>query len=334
MSVDRMSKLELLTELRSLGYTEDQLNGIKKPELMEKLKAERLGSEGLDLLSNTQESALQEDDVGVAVVQDTEKTGDANNDDTMANKAGIELMTPEDFLDKSNTDLVDLVDSVDSESKEKTTTTTDPPTPNDKEWTQYVLGHFADDEVDGKNPRVEGLRRVAGLLVGTIMEEGCDLVAPPTEDNRFRACVKAWFVFRTHDGLTKRFEALADAHADNCLEDYATYLVAMADTRAKGRVLRNALGLKRVVAAEEVSKTMAPAADIQKGGSIITGQITIIRMTADRHNFDIKEVLNRLEIPYELDDHTGEVKLQSLSYEEAVATATEMRLMKEAKEKE
>lgn len=323
MSVDKMSKLELLTELRDFGYTEDQLNGINKPELIEKLKAERLGSEGLDILSGSNELEVKDnDDIGAAVVQDTEQGKDIDDDSSRT----LGLRSP-DFPKEGTPTFVD------PESEDKIATVTEPPTPNDPEWTQYVLGHFSSDEVDGKNPRVEGLRRVAGLLVGTIIEEGCDLVAPPTEDNRFRACAKAWFVFHTKEGFTKRFEALADAHSENCLEDYATYLVAMADTRAKGRVLRNALGLKRVVAAEEVSKTMAPAADVQKGGPIITGQIAIIRMTADRQGFDIKEVLNRLDIPYELDDKTGEVKLQSLSYEEAVATATEMRLMKEEKEK-
>jgi len=120
----------------------------------------------------------------------------------------------------------------------------------DKEWTQYVLGKFLDDELDGENPRVDGLRRVAQDVIGTIVEEGCDLVACPTVENGMRACVKAWVVFENG----QRFEALADASPVNITgEEYVIYLTAMADTRAKGRCLRNALGLKRVVAAEEVA---------------------------------------------------------------------------------
>ncbi len=208
------------------------------------------------------------------------------------------------------------------------------PTPNDPEWTQYVIGKFLDDEIDGKNPRVEGLRRVAGELVGELIEEGCDLVAVPSEDNHFRACAKAWGVFLTNTGTHKRFEALADAHSENCFEDYATYLVAMADTRAKGRMFRNALCLRRVVSAEEVSKTMSISSDTQQGGAIHVSQISMIRLISERHNFNIQEVLDSIGVNYELNDKTGDVNLQVLSYEDALATAKRMREMREEKEQQ
>jgi hypothetical protein len=188
-----------------------------------------------------------------------------------------------------------------------------------------------DDEVDGQNPRVEGLRRVAGELIGEVIEEGCDLVAPPCEENRFRACVKAWAVFLTEEGREKRFEALADAHSDNCFESYATYLVAMADTRAKGRVFRNALMLRRVVAAEEVNKTMATAEDVQQGGSIHTGQLTMIRIMAERNKFSISDILDKLSIAYEVSDKTGDVNLKELSYDDALNVTKTMREMVEQK---
>jgi len=205
------------------------------------------------------------------------------------------------------------------------------PSPSDAEWTQYVLGQFMDDEVDGQNPRVEGLRRVAGELVGELIEEGCDLVSPPTQDNNYRACVKAWGIFVTEAGVQKRFEALADAHGDNCFEDYATYLVAMADTRAKGRMYRNALCLRRVVAAEEVSKTVATAADIQQGGKIHGGQISLLRLLSEREEISISKVLDELSIPYELNENTGDVKLTELSYEDALAATKKIRELKEQK---
>lgn len=293
----RMSKIELKNALLALGYTEEQLSddhnkGLKRPTLLEKLQAHHQGEEGLAILNDVEE----DNDVGVAVEPDTEKS--------------------QDDVSESEPEPEEL----------------DPPSPSDEGWTQYVLGKFLEDEVDGQNPRVEGLRRVAGELVGELIEEGCDLVAPPTEENRFRACAKAWGVFLTHEGRTKRFEALADAHSDNCFEDYATYLVAMADTRAKGRMFRNALHLRRVVAAEEVSKTMAIGADIQQGGAIHTSQISMIRLISDRHNFKIAEVLDLLGIKYELNDNTGDVNLQSLTYEDALAAAKKMREMKEEKE--
>jgi len=290
----RMTKKELAEIMLSLGYTQDQLvdeNGdkLKRPDLLEKIKANQQGIQGLVNLNEIEE----DDDIGVAVEQDEEKNNIVN--ETLCEE-------PENI---------------------------NPPSVNDPEWTQYVLGKFLEDEVDGQNPRVEGLRRVACELIGELVEEGCDLIAAPTEENRFRACAKAWGVFITSDGIQKRFEALADAHSENCLEDFATYLVAMADTRAKGRMFRNALCLRRVVAAEEISKTVATAADIQKGGPIHVSQISMIRLMADRYKLSITEILDSLGISYESNENTGDVNLQSLSYEDALLTAKRIREIKE-----
>lgn len=300
----KMKKEEIEQELLKLGYSEEDLtdsNGkkFKRPALVEKLQDHRQGEEGLSILSE-----VDSEDIGVAVVEQ-----DAKEDD------GVEVL--ELGNGKSN-------DAFDNDAEDMTIPCV-PPKQSDPDWTQYVLGKFLPDEVDGKNPRVEGLRRVAGELVGELIEEGCDLVASPCEDNRFRACVKAWGVFLTSDGRTKRFEALADAHGENCQEDYATYLVAMADTRAKGRVFRNALGLRRVVAAEEVSKTVALASDVQPGGAIHTGQISLIRLMADRNGLNLVEVLDGLCIKHELDDRTADVNLKKVTYEEALSIVKCMR---------
>lgn len=300
----KMSKQELVDKLQSLGYTDDQLlDGegykLKRVALLEKLQEHQQGENGLIVLDEVND----DEDIGVKVEQPPD-VKDILSPDTKENNG---VGDPEELV---------------------------PPVPSDPGWTQYVLGKFLEDEVDGQNPRVEGLRRVAGELVGELLEEGCDLIAAPTEDNRFRACVKAWGVFLTPEGHTKRFEALADAHSENCLEDYATYLVAMADTRAKGRMYRNALYLRRVVSAEEVSKTMASAVDVQPGGKIHAGQITMLRLISDRHHFSLPELLDELAIKYELNDKTGDVNLQSLSYEDALTAVTHMRKMKEEKENE
>lgn len=301
-SPTRLSKKEVIAELTSCGYTENQLvdeNGkkLKRAELVEKLQEHKKGEEGCSSLIDVEED---DDDIGVEIVPDTKE---GTNDDMI--DTSHEVFDPKE-----------------------------PPTQDSPEWTQYVLGKFLPDEVDGKNPRVEGLRRVSQMLIGELLEEGSDLVAVPTEENRFRACAKAWCVFLTPMGREKRFEALADAHPGNCLEDYATYLVAMAETRAKGRMYRNALCLRRVVAAEEVSKTVASIAEVQPGGAIHEGQITIIRMMSNRHNFSVVEVLDSLEISYKLNEQTGDVNLQSLTYEDALTAVTRMREMKEEKENE
>ena len=287
----RMGKPELKAALISSGYTEEQLLDEDGKNLKRPALVEKL-------------QAHRQGELGLAVLTDVEEDDDVG--------VTVEPDTKEDQDGDNTPEELDL-------------------TPNDPGWTQYVLGKLLDDEMDGQNPRVEGLRRIAGELVGELIEEGCDLVAVPTEENRFRACAKAWGVFLTPEGREKRFEALADAHSENCLEDYATYLVAMADTRAKGRVFRNALCLRKTVAAEEISKTVATAADTQKGGPIHTSQISMIRLISERHGFNIAKVLEKLGIDCKLNDQTGDVNLQSLTYEDALAAATEMRKMKEQK---
>ena len=307
-SPTRLSKKDVLAELHAFGYTDDQLidkdgKKLKRAELVEKLQEHKQGEAANSSLIDVEED---DDDIGIEIAQDTKETGDLCQDEVG-------------------------MDGEDSNSRE-VFEEAEPPTQNSPEWTQYVLGKFMTDEVDNKNPRVEGLRRVSQLLIGELVFEGCDLIDPPNEENHFRACAKAWCEFITPMGVKKRFEALADAHPGNCLEDFATYLVAMAETRAKGRMYRNALCLRRVVAAEEVSKTVAAVAEVQPGGAIHEGQVTLIRMMSDRHNFPIIEVLDSLDIPYKLNEQTGDVNLQSLNYEDALAAAKRMREMKEEKE--
>ncbi|KKL97902.1 hypothetical protein LCGC14_1829780 [marine sediment metagenome] len=194
-------------------------------------------------------------------------------------------------------------------------TVSEVPERSSKEWTQYVLGKFLDDELEGENPRVDGLRRVAQEVIGTIVEEGCDLVACPTVENGMRACVKAWVVFENE----QRFESLADASPTNITgEEYAMYLTAMADTRAKGRCFRNALGLKRVVAAEELSNRIGLGVDGNTEGAIHTGQITAIHLVADRIKVSVPKLLEDMKIECTTLDN-GSLNLKTLKHEEAVS---------------
>jgi len=192
------------------------------------------------------------------------------------------------------------------------------PSQTDPNWTQFVMGHFSDDELEGENPRLEGLRRVSELLIGTIMEEGCHLISSPGPDNDYRACVKAWVVFHSHDGLNKRFEALADAYTGNCQQDFSIYPTAMADTRAKGRCYRSALKLKRIIAAEEAIGPVDAIENIANE-KIKTGQITAIRLLADRSNISIIKLLDSLGITYDKLSN-GFAKLESLLYSDALIT--------------
>jgi hypothetical protein len=190
----------------------------------------------------------------------------------------------------------------------KSTPSIEKPSINDKGWTQYVMSLFDDDELEGDSPRLEGLRRVAGLLMGTIREEGCNLITAPNQDNGFRACAKAWLViFNGNEEL--RFEALADACSENCTGEFVIYPTAIADTRAKARCYRNALRLKRVLAAEE--KCGDVSISTTNPENIAVGQITAIKMLSSRLNVDPVKLSNEL---FEGKDFKS---LQVLSYNQA-----------------
>jgi hypothetical protein len=132
-------------------------------------------------------------------------------------------------------------------------------------------------------------------LIGPIMEEGCQLVSPPTIENGHRACVKAWIVFKTHEG-EKRFESLADVCEENCDPEFARFPTSTAETRAKGRCFRMALKLRKVVAAEEAAAEIPLAGEDKTEVAIQNGQISMIQLMADRLNVSIDRLLSSLEI--------------------------------------
>lgn len=246
MALSRQTKEELYKALIDLGYSNEEIAKLKRPQMIQLLKSSpreenQKGEEAINILNN-------------AVVKAEETNIEKKLD------PGKEI------------------------------------TPEDAEWTQYVLGMFLDDELDGKNPRLEGLRRISEILIGDIIEEGCDLIQCPNNENNMTACAKAWVKFLCADGLEKRYEALADASNDNCYSEFGKYLTAMADTRAKGRCYRNALKLRRVIAAEEVDKATILDKGDDDNQSIDTSQTTAIRILSKRFGVSIDKLIKYLNI--------------------------------------
>lgn len=260
------------------------LNRMKKGELIEELT--KRGYSDLDKLKRPQLLEMIKGDI-------------ANN--------ALESAKPQDDEQKDTTN--------DDSAEEEVTI----PSPSDPEWTQYVLSQFVDDELEGQNPKVDGLRRVTEKLLGDIIEENCDLIEAPHERNQYRACVKASITLFSG----KRFSALADAYPGNIpASEFAVYCTALADTRAKGRCFRNALKLRQVVSAEELSDKFETTIN-QNEENITKGQITLIRQLTDRHNIVISKLLERLEIPYNKSD-SGGVDLNQLKKENAISVLQEL----------
>jgi hypothetical protein len=141
-----------------------------------------------------------------------------------------------------------------------------------------VLSLLTEEEMPDGYPIVDGLRRVAQLILGPI--DGCpDVVQTPCPENGNRATVR--YRISWYDEELKRERAYvdaADAYAGNTTK-FGNHPVAVATTRAEGRALRKALGLSRIIVAEEVSENESPTA--------ISGtQISCIKMLCQKLSID------------------------------------------------
>lgn len=272
----RMTKKQLRQELIDAGFTTEQLAGKKREDMIDMVRAHRddqAGAEGLKALEAMPEPETNAEQAMLAIAA-------AEMDEPEARKTPKEASAP--------------TTEQQAAGAQKT------PEVHEPGWTQFVLGLFQQDEVEGESPRVDGLRRVASMLFHGIVEEGCDVIQCPSPENGERAVVKGWFVF----GDGRRFEAAADCDPDNAPGDgFEKYPVAIAETRAKGRALRAALQLRRIVAAEEKSSFIPVAGDPADKAAIEEGNISVIQILADRVNgkvgprtISIQKVLDLLEI--------------------------------------
>lgn len=145
----------------------------------------------------------------------------------------VELQTP------SNTD---------TSVKNFISTTT--PSMLSPEWHDYAMTLFHESEMVDGHPLVAGLRRVAELVLGTIVFSGPTQVFPvQREDHHGRATV----VFTVEFANGMKYAEVADSWEGNTDDMFCAFAVAIASTRAEARALRKALKIKGV-AAEELTK--------------------------------------------------------------------------------
>jgi len=183
----------------------------------------------------------------------------------------VELETPID----RDTKTIDVVD-------DGTPSVTDPG------WNDYVMSKFIDKELYDGNPLVHGLRRVAELVIGSIVRSGPTQVFPPQRDDHHgRATVV--FTVEFENGMI--YSEVADCWEGNTDDMFCAYAIATASTRAEGRALRKALRI-RAVAAEEMTKKdtakivreLSAKKEVSDGGYDDSS-----RMSDAQHNFiDVK----------------------------------------------
>jgi len=181
----------------------------------------------------------------------------------------------------------------------------------DEGWIDYVMSHFKSNELVDGNPICAGLRRVAELLLGDIVESGPEQVFPATDNNGpGRATVVFSVTFNwMNTGVIKIFKEVADVWHGNTDDLFCAHPVATASTRAEGRALRKALKL-RCLAAEELAKkdivdivkqavaTAPTSGEYESDKRISSQQVQFIDNRCNQLDIDVAKFINIGENTY------------------------------------
>jgi hypothetical protein len=194
-----------------------------------------------------------------------------------------------------------VFDTMNAKTKPKDVVTTVDNTPDvtSPEWHEYVMKHFKEDElIDGK-PIVSGLRRVAQLILGRILQSEPTNIFPPPQDDSIGRATIAWRVV-FEDGSA--FGDVASSWIGNTDEMFTIYTVETAATRAEARALRKALGLK-IVSADEIAENVKsfdvvkkPSKTTTEGeyddqGRMTDAQANFINVKAKKLNVNVEEFI-------------------------------------------
>ena len=178
------------------------------------------------------------------------------------------------------------------------------PTFHDLEWTDHVLGLLSDDEKIAGNPTTDGLRRIFEVAMNCrVLVSSSKVAQSPDPNNEKRATVVHTIVYHLNDSSpetshlnTVSVDGAADVYWGNCDKVYRNHPVAVAETRAEGRALRRALKLRKVVAAEELSKDTEDNLGGDSVSKISSNQINFIDVMAKRLNINVSNIMKTLDI--------------------------------------
>ena len=195
-------------------------------------------------------------------------------------------------------------------------------------WEGFVLSQLADNEKEEKNgntyPKASGLRRLAELLLGPIIESGPKQVFAPQEyDYPSRATVIYEIVIdfsRGNEYDVRRFSEAADAWLGNTPSPFHLHPVATASTRAEGRALKKALQLtsltaeemSNVVPTEKPSKVSRETGEWKGDSPATANQIGLINSWCPRLKLDREKFIDR---------YTSGKNIETISREDAATLA-------------
>lgn len=177
------------------------------------------------------------------------------------------------------------------------------PEMGDPAWSDFVLAHFEESELDVEGcPRVHGLRRVGRRLLGPVLKSISTVVQPPsfstTADKSGFLPLHPTVVQHELVILWKRdfdvatpveFTATADVWSGNADERFGRYMCALAGTRAESIAWRKALQLNKVSAEEKDSRGATTAFNADR---IQPVQVQVIATKCSQLGVNVKKFVN------------------------------------------
>ena len=189
---------------------------------------------------------------------------------------------------------------------------------------EEIMALFAEDELfKGEYPKADGLRRIANLVIGPIVDESSKTECIAWGDSFGIKCdFSVSFECRNSNfgtqGSIVKFSDSSDCIPDiNCIDPmFSKYPTAMSATRAEARVFRKALRLK-TVAAEEMDvehDSYQKASLVNKDGQefIKEHHVRVLNKASENKGIKIEDILSRVEL--------GGKKVEELTQKEFEST--------------
>jgi hypothetical protein len=229
-------------------------------------------------------------------------------------------------------DVADLMDGIKPKINQRKI---DPDVPRytDAEWNDYVMSLFSDEETitNGKNtyPTLNGMRRVAELLLGEIVFSGPVDIKTTMSETNGKAVVTYQIIIEwklgaffegsvsINDGYPQKiFQAVASSWEDNTPPKFAVFPETIAENRAEARALRRALRLTTVSYEELPGQDTEALVQQRKDSKPTTGdwsenekisdaQINTIDTMCTRLGIDTKKFINSGSKQYESIDEVS-----------------------------
>lgn len=124
----------------------------------------------------------------------------------------------------------------------------------DKDWSDYVMTFFAENELKQNMPTCDGLRRVFKLLIGDIIHSEMSIIKSPTTVDQTSSVMCTITYKKANKGVDRKISDVFDVNPDNTPWPYCKSSVGTAATKAEARALRKGLGLVRIYSAEEIQE--------------------------------------------------------------------------------